>query len=202
LFLDAGALTGTAVNTADQDFEAAAAAFGATVIGGQLAPEVEALITQAGTLRHRPEEALPLLERARALAPRHPVPLIAIYRFHFYGHALAQARAAGEDALAIARSALGPNFGDLPPDEEVTRGDPAVRFYLFTLKGLAYLNLRLGDLNEARLLLGELRRLDPKDHLGGGLLSHVLARHEAGHTTSLVDSPVDYPVRGWAPQGK
>ena len=69
-------------------------------------------------------------------------------------------------------------------------------------KGLAYLNLRLGDLDEAKLMLGELRRLDPTDHLGGGLLSHVLARHEAGQTTSLVDTPVDYPVRGWAPQGK
>lgn len=186
----------------DRDFEAAAAAFAATVIGGHLAPVVEALIAQAGALRDQPEKALPLLERARALAPKHPVPLIAIYRFHFYGHALEQARAAGEDALAIARAALGPDFGDAVPDDDTTRGDAAVRFYLFTLKGLAYLNLRLGDLAEAKLMLGELRRLDPKDHLGGGLLSHVLARHEAGHTTSLVDGPVDYPVRGWAPLGK
>ena len=183
----------------DRDFEAAAAAFAATVIGGHLAPEVEAMIAQAGALRDRPEQALALLERARALAPKHPVPLIAIYRFHFYGHALESARAAGEDALAIARAALGPDFGDAVPTDETTRGDAAVRFYLFTLKGLAYLNLRLGDLDEAQLMLGELRRLDPKDHLGGGLLSHALARHQAGHTTSLVDGSVDYPVRGWAP---
>jgi len=184
---------------ADRDFEAAAAAFAVSVIGGALAPEVEALIAQAGALRDCPDEALPLLEQARALAPQHPVPVIALYRFHFYGHALEHARTAGEDALAIARTALGPNFGDVPPSDEAVRVDAAVRFYLFTLKGLAYLNLRLGDLAEARLMLGELRRLDPKDHLGGGLLSHVLARHEAGHTTSLVDGPVDYPVRGWAP---
>lgn len=186
----------------DRDFEAAAAAFAATVIGGHLDPEVEALIAQAGTLRDQPDKALPLLERARALAPQHPVPLIAIYRFHFYGHALEKARAAGEDALAIARAALGPDFGDVVPTEEATRGDAAVRFYLFTLKGLSYLNLRLGDLDEARLMLGELRRLDPKDHLGGGLLSHVLARHEAGGPAAMVDGPVDYPVRGWAPLEK
>lgn len=190
------------MNATDRDFEAAAAAFAASVIGGALDPAVEASIARAGTLRDRPDEALPLLERARALAPQHPVPLIAIYRFHFYGHALEQARAAGEDALAIARAALGPDFGDVVPDDEATRGDAAVRFYLFTLKGLAYLNLRLGDLDEAKLMLGELRRLDPKDHLGGGLLSHVLARHEAGQTTSLVDTPVDYPVRGWTPLGQ
>jgi hypothetical protein len=59
--------------------------------------------------------------------------------------------------------------------------------------GLAYLNLRLGELEEARVLLVELRRLDPADHVGAALLSHVLARHEAGGETGL-----DYPVRGWS----
>lgn len=183
---------------ADRDFEAAAAAFAASVIGGALAPGVEALIAQAGALREQPGLALPLLERARALAPQHPVPVIALYRFHFYGHALERARTAGEDALAIARTALGPDFGDVPPTDEAVRGDAAVRFYLFTLKGLAYLNLRLGDFDEATLMLDELRRLDPKDHLGGGLLSHVLARHEAGETALPPDGPGAYPVRGWA----
>lgn len=186
------------MNAADRDFEAAAAAFAASVIGGALPPGVEALIAQAGALRDRPGEALPLLERARALAPQHPAPVIAVYRFHFYGHALVQARAAGEDALAIARTALGPDFGDVPPEDEAVRGDAAVRFYLFTLKGLAYLNLRLGDLDEARLMLGELRRLDPKDHLGGGLLSHVLARHDAGEATLPTEGSGGYPARGWA----
>ncbi|MDP2222714.1 MAG: hypothetical protein Q8K34_21365, partial [Hydrogenophaga sp.] len=120
-------------------------AFGAGAIGGAVSPEVDALIKEAGLKGDQSDEALALLEKARALAPSHPGPLIALYRFHFYGHALNQARAVGEDALAIARSALGPNFGDQPPDDEALRHDPAVRFYLFTLKGLAYLSLRLGD---------------------------------------------------------
>jgi tetratricopeptide (TPR) repeat protein len=170
------------------------AAFAEGAIGGGLSPQVSALITQAGLLRHLPQEALPLLEQARAAAPRHPAPLIALYRFYFYGHQLAQARAVGEDALAIARTALGPTFGDIPPGDEATRGDAAVRFYLFTVKGLAYLNMRLGDMNEARLMLNELRRLDPQDHVGGALLFHVLTRHEEGITA---DVPADYPVRGW-----
>lgn len=190
------------MNTADRDLDAAAAAFAASVIGGALPPGAEALIARAGALRERPNEALALLEQARALAPRHPVPLIAIYRFHFYGHALAQARAAGEDALAIARTALGPDFGDEPPPDEAVRADAAVRFYLFALKGLAYLSLRLGELDEARLMLGELRRLDPRDHLGGGLLSHVLARHEAGEGAWPADGPPGYPARGWAGDGQ
>ncbi len=182
------------------DFDDAAAAFADTTIGGGLSPEVEALITQAGLLREHPQEALPLLERARAAAPRHPVPLIALYRFYFYGHQLAQARAMGEDALAIARTALGPDFGDVPPTDDAARHDAAVRFYLFTLKGLAYLNLRLNDLDEARLMLGELRRLDPSDHVGGAVLLHVLVRHDAGEDPEQGDSLPAHPARGW-PRG-
>lgn len=170
------------------------AAFADGAIGGGLSPQVNALIAQAGELRHLPQQALPLLEQARAAAPRHPAPLIALYSFYFYGHQLAQARAVGEDALAIARTALGPNFGDAPPSDDEARHDAAVRFYLFTLKGLAYLNMRLGDMHEARLMLNALRRLDPQDHVGGALLFHVLTRHEKGETG---EAPAAYPVRGW-----
>lgn len=170
------------------------AAFADGAIGGGLSPQVDALITQAGQLRDRPQVALALLEQARAAAPRHPAPLIALYRFYFYGHKLAHARAVGEDALAIARTALGPNFGDVPPGDEATRHDAAVRFYLFTLKGLAYLSMRLGDMDEARLMLTSLRRLDPHDHVGGALLLHVLTRHEKSDPS---EANTAYPVRGW-----
>lgn len=171
------------------------AAFADSVIGAGLPAHIAALMEQAAGLYEEPLQALALLEMARSQAPRHPGPLIALYRFHFYGHRLEQARAVGEDALTIARMALGTTFGDVPPDEDATRHDAAVRFYLFVTKGLAYLNLRLGELDEARVLLRALRHLDPKDIVGGGLLSHVLARHEAGGPTE--HSP-DYPVRGWS----
>ncbi len=173
------------------------AAFAAGVIGGGLSPQVTVLITQAGLLQQSPAQALPLLEQARAAAPRHPAPLIALYRFYFYSHQLAQARAVGEDALAVARTALGPDFGDDPPSDEATRHDAAVRFYLFTLKGLAYLNMRLDAMAEAAVLLKELRRLDPQDHVGGALLFHVLTRHENAASRDATMTPADYPVRGW-----
>jgi len=186
------------MNPGDQAFDDAASAFAQTAIGGGLAPEVDALIVEAGRLREQPEQALDLLLRARAAAPRHPVPLIALYRFHFYGHRLLQARAVGEDALAIARTALGPDFGDQPLDRDATRYDAAVRFYLFTLKGLAYLNLRLGELDEARDLLRELRRLDPEDQVGGALLQQVLAHHERHlEADDDIGTQAAYPPRGW-----
>lgn len=189
------------MDAASLGFDDNLAAFADSALGGGLSPQVEALIRQAGLLRHLPLQALPLLEQARAAAPRHPVPVIALYRFYFYGHQLTLARAAGEDALAIARNALGPDFGDEVPSDEAACGDAAVRFYLFTLKGLAYLNLRLDDFEEARLMLVELRRLDPQDRVGGALLAHVLARHEAGEAGDETDPLAAYPVRGWSGAG-
>lgn len=185
------------MHAADPALDSVSSAFGVGAIGGAASPEVDAWIAQAGLLRERPEEAMALLEKARAAAPSHPGPLIALYRFHFYGHRLTEARAAGEDALAIARTALGPDFGDRPPPDEAARHDAAVRFYLFTLKGLAYLNMRLGAMEEARTLLRELRRLDPRDNVGGSLLSHVLARHATSELPGSGESLAEYPLRGW-----
>ncbi|TDV26865.1 hypothetical protein C7405_11874 [Paraburkholderia caballeronis] len=182
------------------------ARFAQLALGGGLPPEAEALVAEAGRLRDRPDDALARLERARAIAPDHPAPLIALYRFHFYGHRLAAARAVGEDALAVARAALGADFGVQPPSRDAVRYDAAVRFYLFTLKGLAYLHLRTGALEAARTRLDELRRLDPDDLLGGAVLLHVLTRHadEADRADLAdADSPAAlraYPARGWAAQ--
>jgi hypothetical protein len=160
--------------------------FGSTVLGRGLPAEAEALIAQAGLVRQDRAKAEPLLLQARKLAPAHPATLIALYRFHFYGHRLREAREVAREALGIARAALVPGHpdpvaADLPPiTDEQARFDAAVRFYLFTLKGFAYLNLRLGDIDMGRTALKELQRLDPQDRVGGAVLRVVLARAEAG----------------------
>ncbi|MBB2932232.1 hypothetical protein [Paraburkholderia silvatlantica] len=180
------------------DIADALATFARCTLGGGLPAQAAALIDAAGQLRDRPDEAVALLERARADAPGHPAPLIALYRFHFYGHRLAQACSAGEEALAVARRALGAGFGAIPPTGDAVRYDAAVRFYLFTLKGLAYLQLRLGERQAARARLAELRWLDPDDVLGGALLAHVLARHEGDDEADDAFSSSAHPARGWA----
>lgn len=193
--------------SAPRNDEAALPDFDEAALGRGLAPEVEALIAQAGRLRHAPDEALALLRAARAQAPAHPAPLIALYRFHFYGHRLREARQVAEEALAVARAALGPDFGTAAPDEAAARFDAAVRFYLFSLKGYAYLSLRLGEIDAGRGALAELRRLDPHDHVGGALLARVLARQGADDDD---ETPTDLPQldasgrplapRGWGPE--
>lgn len=189
-------LSASNLPASDMDFDAA-------VLGAGLAPDVQALISEAGLWRGRDEaRAQALLLQARALAPSHPATLIALYRFHFYGHRLLQAREVAIEALRIARAALEPDAdaGEVLAlyrvvNDEQARFDAAVRFYLFSLKGYAYLSLRLGDLDQGREALSALKRLDPQDRVGGGVLAQVLARAESGE---LDDDEHPSQARGWS----
>lgn len=171
----------------DADFDSA-------VLGGGLPHEVNALISAAGLVRHDRAQAEPLLLKARALAPTHPATLIALYRFHFYGHRLKEAREIAKQSLDIGRAALG---DELLITDEQARFDATARFYLFALKGFAYLSLRLGDIETGRQALNELRQLDPQDRVGGGLLTHVLMRAESGEPSDEASgAPIAH--RGWS----
>ena len=53
------------------------------------------------------------------------------------------------------------------------------RFFMFVLKGYAYLQLRLGEYEEGREAAQKLLELDPTDKVGATLLLSVLAGMEA-----------------------
>jgi hypothetical protein len=175
------------------------AAFDEAVLGAGLPADVAGLIAQAGLCRgHDEAMAQSLLEQAQALMPDHPAPLIALYRHHFYGHRLVPARRLAEQALVLARRLLGRL--ETASDEQA-QSDVALRFYLFALKGYAYLSLRLGDLPAGQQALGELRQLDPADRVGGAVLAHVLtdalARAAAPDADDDAISPARLAPRGW-----
>jgi tetratricopeptide (TPR) repeat protein len=159
---------------------ASAADFDDEVLGHGLPDAAATCIRDAGRQRAAdPARALERLLEARRLAPAHPATLIALYRFHFYGHRLAAARELALDALQLGGGSLGlpARWQDVAPQAMGgARFDPATRFYLFALKGYAYLSLRLGELETAAQALELLHRLDPEDRVGGKVLSTVLAR--------------------------
>ncbi len=174
--------TASTANTADL------AGFDDAVLGHGLPPEAEAALKEAGV--HRGSDApraMAALMRAQALAPEHPAVLIALYRHHFYGHRLAPARDIARRALVCGAAALGlpVHWRDVPATAlGDARHDPSLRFYLFALKGYAYLSLRLGDDREAAAALQLLRALDPQDCVGGALLEDVRQRRaqaDSGH---------------------
>ncbi|WP_211238029.1 tetratricopeptide repeat protein [Derxia gummosa] len=176
----------------DADFD-----FDLAVLGGGLPPDVQNLIEEGGRLWQQPEQAHALLIKARELAPEHPATLIALYRFYFYSHRLAECREIAKIALATSRYAVQSNYDPVAD----ARDNVPARFYLFCLKGFAYLNLRLGEFDAARVALDELRLLDPKDVVGGSLLAIVLNRYESGEDEYDDDVAPPSPSRkpyGWA----
>ncbi|GAB4357479.1 MAG: hypothetical protein Kow0060_10870 [Methylohalobius crimeensis] len=117
--------------------------------------------------------------RAYFLDPRNLSVLVALYRFYYYQHRLEDARMAAFHALAVSGERLG-----LPADwsqldwahlgHSATRSMGLLRFYLLALKGVGYLNLRLGASIAGMAMLAKVREMDPQDQLGTGALSPAL----------------------------
>jgi hypothetical protein len=169
--------------------------FDAALLGGALPVAAAQALQQASALRRQPDAELAALNRAQRAAPEHPAVLIAFYRYHFYGHRLQPARAVARRALVVGASALGlPEVWRDAPQRALpgARHDAATRFFLFALKGLAYLSLRLGDAAEARDALALLRVLDPDDRVGAAVLEDVRQRALRGEADDDADAPTPF----------
>jgi hypothetical protein len=152
-------------------------------LGGAIPPAVAADLQKAALSYQQDEVAESYLSLAYVRAPDHPAVHIALYRFYFYKNRLSEALAVGQRCLAKTSIDLG-----LPTDwRDIAANHPvfavhaesyaaAPRFYLFTLKGCAYLNLRLGFMEQGEAQLTKLMALDPTDKLGGSVLRGVLDR--------------------------
>lgn len=165
--------------------------FDDAILGHGLPPEAEAALKEAGLHRSDAPRAMGALMRAQRLAGEHPAVLIALYRHYFYGHQLAAARDVARRALVVAAQGLQiPKVWRHVRPEPMpgARFDVRTRFYLFTLKGYAYLSLRLGDDAEARDALALLAALDPEDRVGGAVIEQVRLRRG-------VDEDDDAPAR-------
>lgn len=155
--------------------------FDAAVLGQGLPAEAEAALREASAARGDAVRTMTALMRASTLAPEHPAVLIAFYRHYFYGHRPRLARAVARKALVSAAQALGlPALWRDVPDRALpgAADDPGTRFFLWVLKGHAYLSLRLGDEDEARDALAKLRALDPEDHVGAAVIEAVRLRRQ------------------------
>lgn len=146
--------------------------------------EVMRLIQFASELYGSGDAELPLL-KAYLRAPESFNVLVALNRFYYYQHRLAEALLISEKALGLIREAIGfpedwrqlqtSHISELPKDW-LTK----VRFYLFTLKSIGFLHMRLENLELSRGIFEKLVALDDKDRIGAkGLLELVLQRQAA-----------------------
>ena len=150
-------------------------------------PEVENMIAIASENYASGEAELPLL-RAYFLAPNSLNVLVALNRFYYYQHRLDDALAATLKALTVIRPLI-----DFPEDWRELQphhlsDTPAnlltqVRLYLFTLKAIGFLNMRLELLDVSKSIFEKLVYLDGKDRIGAkGLLELVIQRQSSFET--------------------
>jgi len=152
----------------------------ASLLGGGLPAAAEQHLYAAARAYHRDALAEWHLREAQALAPEHAAVLIGLYRFYFYKNRLREAlQVAGQ---CLRKAALDNGLAEdwrrvQAQDADFGRYEAALpRFYLFTLKGYAYLQLRLGNISEGHAAVMKLLELDPGDKLGGRVLLGVLER--------------------------
>jgi tetratricopeptide (TPR) repeat protein len=154
------------------------------LFGGGLPPDAEQALEQAGLSYADAEKAEFFLREAEAAAPDHFAVLIGFYRYYFYKGRLTEALAVGRRCLT--KTAREKNFAT---DWREVRAEDAAfgsyddvmaRFFMFCLKGYAYLHMRLGDLAEGRAAAEKLLDLDPTDRINARLLLDVLDRAERG----------------------
>ncbi len=154
------------------------------VLGAGLPSEAEDHLREAGRAYAQDATAERHLHEARQIAPDHAAVLIAFYRFYFYKGRLHEALEIARTCLAKAAVDLGLASQSVDDWRQVTREDAAFdtydavlpRFYLFTLKGYAYLQIRLGNIAEGRDAVMKLLELDPCNKLGATVLLDVLER--------------------------
>jgi hypothetical protein len=153
------------------------------LFGGGLPPLAEGYLAQAGQNYSADSLAEFYLGEAQKLAPNHFAVLIAFYRYYFYKGRLNEALAISN--ICMAKAAREKNFST--DWRAVEKSDAAfgdyddviARFFMFCLKGYAYLNLRLGDMAEGRAAIEKLLQLDAGDKINARLLLGVIERREA-----------------------
>jgi tetratricopeptide (TPR) repeat protein len=146
--------------------------------------DVQELIRFASE-RYGSSDAELALLKAYLRAPDSLNVLVALNRFYYYRHRLEEALLIAEKALVLIRRGL-----DFPEDwrrleiRHITEAPKEclvrIRLYLFTLKSIGFLHMRIRNLPLSRSIFEKLVELDGQDRIGAmGLLDLVKRRQEA-----------------------
>lgn len=136
---------------------------------------VRRLIDEAALAPGAHREAL--LWTARAAAPTCLAIYYLLYKHYATQRNLPEAERAARRGLAEAarQAGLAADWPDVEPGSaDFSQPGPA-RFWLFTLKALAFIRVRSGDAAESRAMLERLRVLDPQDTVGSGVVGALVA---------------------------
>jgi tetratricopeptide (TPR) repeat protein len=147
-----------------------------------LAPAVSALLREAIAALHDAPRAERLLRRAQAQDPDCLYLYYALYKFYFSRRRLADAEHCACQALETAA-----RLGGFPAGwagltaqcADWSQAGSSAYFYLFSLKALAFIRLRMGKTVESQRLLDKLRELDPRDRVGASVIRDLVSTASA-----------------------
>jgi hypothetical protein len=145
------------------------------LFGGDVPTSVKPLLDQARTAES-PEQVLALLLTAQISAPDSPSLYYLLYKFYARQADFEQAELVALKGLAVAAKQA-----HLPDDWRTVTSDMAdftspgpARFWLFTLKALAFIRLRQNDSTSATAYLGMVKHLDPDGGTGTGVIESLI----------------------------
>lgn len=142
-------------------------------------PRVAALLAEAAAAQGEDARADTLLKAAWHADPHCLAVYFAFYKFYFYRGRLLEAERAALDGLteAAAQGGFSDDWEQLHAGSaDWTQASGPARFYLFSLKALAFIRLRRGRISEARVILARLAELDPADQVGGSVIRSLAAK--------------------------
>lgn len=141
-------------------------------------PEVQELIQKAGENYANGEAELPLLQ-AFLRSPDSLNVLVALNRFYYYQHRLSEALIISERALELIRNRL-----EFPDDWQTLQlrhisDTPKelfswIRLYLFTLKSIGFLKMRMHEMETSKAIFEKLVSLDSENRIGAQALLELV----------------------------
>ena len=148
------------------------------LFGGEAPPVITQLLMEAAAAYQQTSRAETILWSAQAINPACLPVYFALYKFYFYKFRLDDAEKAALMGLEMAARQAGfsadwTQLSSLSSNWNLT--DEPQHFYLFTLKALAFIRLRLGKRTESLNLLNKLQELDPGDTVGSSVIRDIAA---------------------------
>ena len=148
------------------------------------AQEVQDLIKFSAEMYSSGAAELPLLQ-AYLRAPESLNVLVALNRFYYYQHRLDEALLISEKALGLIGQQIDFPLDWQEIDKALILAAPkdklsGIRLYLFTLKSIGFLNMRMENLLISQSIFEKLVSLDDKDRIGAQALLDLVLQRQAG----------------------
>lgn len=142
---------------------------------GEVPEHIDERLQEAVTERENPDCCEAILWEAHRAGPRVLPVFYALYKFYFNRKRLDDAERVAQIGLdaAAREGGFSADWRRLVLCSTDWTKPGAARFFLFTMKALAFINLRRGRLAEARDLLDKLVEIDPLDQVGHGVIAQL-----------------------------